>query len=185
MRNKAIDALTYQFSTRDRIVFDANVLVSLFSDLEPPGSLPVRKYSRVLKAIREAGAQMLLDVLVVSEFVNVCVRKHRDLAIAQGAVWTSLKDFRKSAGFPAIASHIAYVTQKIVKMSSRLDHLFSLCPITELLDEYSAGQSDFNDQLIVELCKKEDALLLTNDTDFTQGGITVLTTHPKLLAACQ
>jgi predicted nucleic acid-binding protein len=185
MRNKAIDAMQYQFSATDRVVFDANVLVSLFSGLEPPGSTPVRKYSRVLKEIRQAGAQMLLDVLVMSEFINVCVRKHRDLAIAQGAVWTSLKDFRKSPQFSPIANDIARTARQIVALCTRIDHPFSQWAIKDLLSDYAAGQSDFNDQLVVELCRKENALLLTNDTDFTQGGITVLTTHPKLLAACQ
>jgi len=87
MRNKIIDALKYPFSTKDKVVFDANVLVSLFSGLEPPGSTPMRKYSRVLKEIKEAGAQMLLDVLVMSEFINVCVRKNYSLATAQGGAW--------------------------------------------------------------------------------------------------
>lgn len=184
MKNRAIDALSYQFSSTDRVVFDANILVSLFSGLEPPASTPVKKYSRVLKEIRQAGTQMLLDVLVMSEFINVCVRKHRDLTIAQGAVWTSLKDFRKSAQFRPIASDISRTARQIVAMCTPIDHPFSQWSITDLLNDYAAGQSDFNDQLVVELCRKEKALLLTNDTDFTQGGITVLTTHPRLLAAC-
>jgi predicted nucleic acid-binding protein len=184
MRNKIIDALKYPFSTKDKVVFDANVLVSLFSGLEPPGSTPMRKYSRVLKEIKEAGAQMLLDVLVMSEFINVCVRKNYSLATAQGGAWESLKRFRQSALFPPIASDIARTARQIVALCTPIDHPFSQWGITDLLDEYAIGQSDFNDQLIVELCRRESALLLTDDTDFTQGGITVLTTHPKLLASC-
>jgi predicted nucleic acid-binding protein len=184
MKNRVINALQYRFSVADRVVFDANVLVSLFSGLEPPDSTPVKKYSRVLKDIKQAGARMLLDVLVMSEFINVCVRKHYNLATAQGGAWDSLKKFRQSAQFPPIASDIARMAGQVVTLCTPLDHPFSQWTLVNLLNEYSAGQSDFNDQLIVELCKKEHALLLTNDTDFTQGGITVLTTHPKLLAAC-
>ena len=184
MKNKVIDAISYRFSPTDKIVFDANILVSLFSDLEPPDSRPVLKYSQVLKLIRQANAQILLDVLVMSEYVNVCVKKHYNLALSQGDIYDNPKKFRQSAKFPAIASGIAASAKKIVEFSKPIDHPFSQWPINDILNEYSAGQSDLNDQFIVELCQKEKALLLTNDADFTKGGITVLTTNTKLLAAC-
>lgn len=165
-------------------MFDANILVSLFSGLEPPGSVQVRNYSRVLKSIWQSRAVILLDVLVLSEFVNVCARKYYELAIAQGGVWENRKSYRQSAEFTMAAQTIARAAQQIVKIARRLDHPFSTWPIRDILNDYATGAWDVNDQLIIELCRHEQALLLTNDTDFTTGGITVLTTHPRLLAAC-
>ena len=184
MKNKALDALSYSYSASDRVLFDANILVSLFSGLEPPGSVPVRKYSQVFKRIQQGGSAILLDVLVLSEFVNVCAQKYYRLAIAQGGVWTSPKDFRQSPAFKVLAPTIAGAAKQIEKLARRLDHPFSAWPVPEILDDYATGEHDVNDQFIVELCRHEGALLLTNDTEFTSGGITVLTTHPKLLAAC-
>ncbi|MBA3350958.1 MAG: PIN domain-containing protein [Blastocatellia bacterium] len=184
MRNKALDALAYSYSPSDKVLFDANILVSLFSGLEPPGSIPVRKYSQVLQRISKAGARMLLDVLVLSEFMNVCVRKQHSLAMETGGVWTSFKNYRQSADFPAVAGAVAQAARQIVKLMSRIDHPFTQWPIETILDEFATGQRDFNDQLLVELARREGALLLTNDLDFVTGGITVLTTHPRLLAAC-
>ena len=43
--NKAIHALARPYTGADRIVFDANILVSLFSGIEPPGSVIVANYS--------------------------------------------------------------------------------------------------------------------------------------------
>lgn len=184
MRNKAFNALSYSYSASDKVMFDANILVSLFSGLEPPGSVQVRNYSQVLKSIRQSGAVIVLDVLVLSEFVNVCARKHFSLALAQGGVWTSFKGYRHSDEFRMVALTIARAAQQIVKLARRLDHPFSAWPIEDLLNDYATGAWDVNDQFIIKLCRHEQALLLTNDTDFTTGGITVLTTHPKLLAAC-
>lgn len=184
MRNKAFNALSYSYSASDKVLFDANILVSLFSGLEPPGSVPVRHYSQVLKSIRQSGAVIVLDVLVLSEFVNVCARKYYDLAISQGGAWQSRKSYRQSAEFKMVAQTIARAAQQIVKLARRLDHPFSAWPIEDILSEYATGAWDVNDQFIIRLCRHEQALLLTNDTDFTIGGITVLTTHPKLLAAC-
>lgn len=127
---------------------------------------------------------MLLDVVVLSEFMNSCVRKHYSLALESGGVWISFKAYRQSAEFPDVAAAVAQAARQIVRLTSRIDHPFTEWPLDAILAEFEAGQADFNDQLLVEVAKREGALLLTNDTDFTTGGITVLTTHPKLLAAC-
>lgn len=184
MRNKALNALSYSYSASDKVLFDANILVSLFSGLEPPGSVPVRNYSLVLKSIQQSGAEIVLDVLVLSEFVNVCAQKHYALALDHGGVWPNRKSYRRSAEFKVVAQAIARAAKQIVKLARRLDHPFSAWSIENLLNDYATGEWDLNDQLIIELCRHEQALLLTNDTDFTAGGITLLTTHPKLLAAC-
>lgn len=184
MRNRALDALSYPYSASDRVLFDANILVSLFSGLEPPGSVPVRKYSQVFKRIQQGGAAILLDVLVLSEFVNVCAQKYYRLAIAQGGVWTSPKEYRQSPDFEAVAPTIAQTAKQIEKLARRLDHPFSAWPVPQILDEYGTGKHDMNDQFIVEMCRHAGALLLTDDKRLTSGGITVLTTHPTLLAAC-
>ena len=43
---------------------------------------------------------------------------------------------------------------------------------------------DFNDGLLAETCRHHGWKLVTNDSDFTTGGIEVLTSHPALLRAC-
>lgn len=50
--------------------------------------------------------------------------------------------------------------------------------------ETQAGSLDFNDGVLVEVCRIRGWKLLTNDADMQLGGIEVLTTNPKLLAAC-
>jgi predicted nucleic acid-binding protein len=182
--NKAFHALDRSYTAADRIVFDANILVSLFSGLEPPGSPIVTNYSATLKNIRTGGATVLLDVLVLSEFVNVCARKEYDLAVAPGPSRLPFKMFRGSPAFVPIAQAIARAADQIAAFAIAVDHAFSKWPIKDLLNDYSTGQHDVNDQCLVQLCRQENAFLLTNDRDFTKGGITILTTNPALLRSC-
>jgi predicted nucleic acid-binding protein len=182
--NKAFDALARAYSAADRIVFDANILVSLFSGLEPPGSPIVTNYSATLKNIRTGGATVLLDVLVLSEFVNVCARKEYDLACPFGPGRPPFKKFRGSPDFVPIAQAISRAADQIASFAVAVDHAFSKWPLKDLLNDYATGQHDVNDQCLVQLCRQENAFLLTNDRDFTQGGIALLTTNPALLRSC-
>jgi len=182
--NKAINALGRPYTATDRIVFDANIFVSLFSGLEPPASPIVTNYSAALKKIRTSGATVLLDVLVLSEFVNVCARKEYDLACPPSPYRLSFKKFRDSADFVPIAQAISRAADQIASFAVAVDHAFSKWPLKTLLNDYATGQHDVNDQCLVQLCQQEKAFLLTNDRDFTKGGIAVLTTNPALLRSC-
>ncbi len=182
--NKAHHALRRSYTNADRIVFDANILVSLFSGLEPPGSPIVSAYSAALKQIRTSGATVLLDVLVLSEFVNVCARKEYDLACPFGPGRLPFKQFRDSSDFVPIAEAISRAASQIASFAIAVDHAFSKWPLKDLLKDYATGGHDVNDQCLVQLCRQENAFLLTNDRDFTRGGIALLTTNPRLLAAC-
>ncbi|MBI5243149.1 MAG: PIN domain-containing protein [Elusimicrobia bacterium] len=183
-RNKAVHALRRAYTSSDRIVFDANILVSLFSALEPPGSVIVRNYSAALKLIHNSRATVLLDVLVLSEFVNVCARREYDLAHPPTPGRIRFKDYRQSPAFVPVAQAISRAAQQIASLAVAVDHAFSRWPLNDLLNDYATAQHDINDQCLVHLCQKEGAFLLTNDKDFVSGGITVLTINPKLLASC-
>ena len=50
-----------------------------------------------------------------------------------------------------------------------------------LLTDYAAGNSDFNDQVITELCKNNGFTLITNDSDFKTQDIPILTANSNLL----
>ncbi len=49
------------------------------------------------------------------------------------------------------------------------------------VDEYAAGESDFNDQIIAVLCKRKGLKLVTDDGDFHGQGIPVVTANRRLL----
>jgi len=56
--------------------------------------------------------------------------------------------------------------------------------LNQSLIDFQTGGIDFNDALLVDICKKRNLKLMTNDSDFQDVGIEILTTNPKLLKAC-
>jgi predicted nucleic acid-binding protein len=181
MKNKARDARTHRFVPSDQILPDANIWLYLYGPAANPAAWQVRIYSSVFAGLLTAKSQLYLDVLVLSEFVNRFARiEWKRLA----PTITDFKVFRQSASFPPVAQSIQVQVAQILTVCKPVNHHFAEWNLTTLLQEYRAGATDLNDQLLVESCRKHNLAILTNDKDFTDGGINVFTAHRDLLTAC-
>ena len=126
----------------------------------------------------KANSEIFIDVLVVSEFINVCARKKSKLF-----PWPmgDFKKFRKSRRFIPVAQGIAADVKQILKHCLTIESGFPALGIDDLLDEYAKGHFDFNDQVITEFCRSNGLTLITHDGDFSSQGIPVLTANKSLL----
>src|SRR6266446_1873579 len=179
MKNKAFDARRHPFSADDQILPDANIWVYLFGPASATVGPAVSAYSAVLNKLLHSKCCLFLDVLVIGEFINRYARLETSRLQPGG----TFKVFRNSAAFVPVAEDIAQQASVIISLCQSIDHHFAQWNAATLLADYATGGFDFNDQLLVETCRKYGLALLTNDTDFTEGGITVFTTHHRLLAA--
>lgn len=173
MSDKAVAVLDYIFKPEDRLLLDANILLFLYGPGSPRDSR-ARDYSRAYKRMLEANSQIYVDVLVVSEFINRYAR------IKCGSK-RNFKRFRQSKAFEPVAGAIADAMRRILKHCKRIRNGFEALQINPLLDEYAKGNSDFNDQVIASICKRERLKLVTDDSDFSGKGIRVLTANRNLL----
>lgn len=180
--NRAYNLSNYPFRSGESFLFDTNVWLYLY-----PASLPrkprgyVADYSRAFKLMLSAGVRLVVDVLVLSEYLN------RYCRIAWEARYSHLdfKSFRKSSEFVEVDKRAAVAIRRILKLSKRVDHPLTQVVIPQLLTDFETGASDFNDGLIAQTCRLHGWKLVTNDADFTTGGIEVLTMNRKLLRACR
>jgi predicted nucleic acid-binding protein len=78
----------------------------------------------------------------------------------------------------------ATFARAMLKLCTRYDHPFAAADVAQVLVDFEAGTNDFNDGLLGETCRHNGWKLVTNDSDFTTGGIEILTSHPILLKAC-
>lgn len=181
MSGTIIDALRHTFTDKDRILVDANVWLYLFGP-NPPGSPMVRSYSSVFTGIQRNRANLYLDVLVLSEFVNRYARIEHQLQKNAGApISHDFKTFRDSSDFVPIAQAIQASVMKIGKYTRPVDHPLTACDLPSVLADFATGGRDINDQLLAHCCLRQGLALLTNDGDLIHTGITILTTNPKLL----
>ena len=165
------------FQSRERLFLDANVWLFVYGPVvrrSPRSST----YSGALASIRDAGCPIFLDVLVVSEFINAFARLEHKRS-ASGNV--AFKEFRKTPDFKPIATDIAQNAKRIVKQCQRCETGFTAADVDALMGEFELGDSDFNDQMIAEICRTNELQLVTDDGDFKSVGLSILTANRALL----
>ena len=174
------DVRQYTFTPEDRLFLDTNVWWYVYVPQKPKATRQVDIYSQALRDIHEARSRIHIDVIVVSEFINAYARrewKNRRPDIKD------FKFFRRSEDFESLAADIARDVKMVMSQCAQVPSGFDMLRIDEMMSTYGGGHSDFNDQVIAQLCEREGLTLITHDADFTYQGIPVLTANPRLLDA--
>ena len=177
MRHKVQAVGNYTFACQHKLFLDANIWLYLYAP-QKPSNYWVNVYSTVFARILKASSQIYIDPLVVSEFINTYARIKWKLVAPH---LNSFKDFRNSSDFKPVAQDIAADVKQIMKHCSRVESGFATLGVDSLLNNYATGDFDFNDQIIMELCKSNGFMLITNDSDFKTQEIPILTANSKLL----
>ncbi|MBD1924804.1 PIN domain-containing protein [Trichocoleus sp. FACHB-90] len=171
---------SYTFSSTDAVLFDANIWMYLYS---PQGEVYPRiknKYALAFRRIRGAKGRILLDVLVLSEFINAFSRfVYNNLPAATKP--KEFKTFRNSDAFKPVAEEIAKYSLRILEKSELTEDVVELVNLRSIMRDYAAGETDFNDKMLAELCRTKDLKLVTHDYDFRGNNLTIITANERLL----
>lgn len=182
MNNKAHDLNGYTFTAGEGVLIDANIWLYLFP---APGNPPyqfARQYSSGFSRLVQASAKPVLEPMVLSEYLNRYCRIEWEGNYK--AQYQKFKQFRQSADFQVVIAAAHAFALKILSFcnihSIRADEL----DLNQALNDFKSGRVDFNDAILIDICRKQNLKLMTNDADFQHGGIEVLTTNPRLLQIC-
>jgi predicted nucleic acid-binding protein len=167
----------YNFNPEDELFLDTNVWMFVYGP-QKPGNPKVETYSQAFAKILMAQCRIYIDVLIVSEFINTCARLQWNV---MGKPYGDFKKFRNSTDFKTIAQSIAADVKRVLSHCSRVENGFEMMDIDGLITEYGAGESDFNDQIIADLCQKRGLKLVTDDGDFAGHGLPIVTANRRLL----
>jgi len=178
MPHEVLAVTDYVFQPEDQLFLDANIWLFVYGP-QKPGDSKAATYSQALAEILAAQCRIYIDVLIVSEFINTYSRLQW---YVMDKPCGTFKRFRKSPDFKPIAQDIAADVGRVLKHCTRIESGFEASNLEELIAEYSAGDSDFNDQVITALCKRKGLKLVTDDGDFHGQGIPVVTANRRLLA---
>jgi predicted nucleic acid-binding protein len=170
---------SYEFAESDELFMDTNIWFYVYAP-QSPDDRRTRAYSKALAKILTVRSRIFIDAMVLSEFINSYSRLAYNLFKPAGST-INFKEYRQSPDFKPIAKDIESSVRRILKHCQRTESGFSDCDIDSLLSKYGEGNSDFNDQLMVELCKSKGFKLITHDRDFKDCGVTVLTANKRLL----
>jgi len=151
---------------------------SLLHIIDP--STGKKLYSVAFKKIRGIGCQIVIDAIVLSEFVNRLARLAYHQLASSGPP-REFKNYRKSPAFRPIAKAIADACRRILAVSKPVESEFASLDLSSILGQFESGRCDFNDHLLAALCGRRGFILVTHDGDFRGKNIPILTANPRLL----
>lgn len=158
----------------DRSVFvDANVLIYLFW---PTGQFSFEQnYAHVFRNLLRQGNNLFIDFLVVSEVINRVMRiEHQKLSPSM-----RFKDFRNSQDGKDVVEDIFIIIKNDVL--SRFNVVGKSFDKYEIERFINVDELDFVDKAIASICTENNLVLLTNDKDFKNSGLDILTGNPRIL----
>lgn len=157
------------------VFVDANVLIYLFW---PTGQYSYESdYARVFRNLLRQGNNLYVNFLIISEVVNRVLRhEYQKLKLTPGQTF---KNFRDSVVGRDVISDIYLIVQnEILSRFKIIDKTFNKNDIESFL---MVDQLDFVDKATVSICSENNLVLLTNDKDFKNSGLDILTGNPKIL----
>lgn len=182
MNNKAYDLASYSFASGEQILVDTNIWIYLFPAPGNPQKSFARQYSSAFSRLVSAKAQPVLDPMVLSEYLNRYCRIEWEGNFK--SQYQTFKQFRQSADFGPVVFSAHTFASKILSFCQIHSVSANELDLNQALTDFKSAQVDFNDALLVDVCKNRNMKLMTNDADFQRGGIEILTTNPRLLKSC-
>jgi predicted nucleic acid-binding protein len=180
MSNK-YNSSNIQSITNKKIFLDANILIYLFGFGIPTSANWENQYATLYSKLNKQNNIFVVDYIVISEFVNRAIRIEYDNYLISNNLNRSTfkyKDYRNSLDGQEALNDI-YITLndeilgafEVIEKSYSKDDLKVMCKVDEL---------DFSDKAIIKICEDNQFILLTNDTDFKNSHIDIVSCHKKM-----
>lgn len=161
------------------IFFDANVLLYLFW---PTHSHWVRIYSSIYKDLLISDFQSYVNFSVISEVVNRAIRLEYENYLRIHSLKRNncnYKQYRKSDdGQQTILDVYKVIQYDILNKFSITGKCFTENDINNML---SNTDIDINDKAIEVICQENNFILLTNDSDFKNSSLDILSENKSLI----
>lgn len=179
MTNNATFIQKYSFSPSDALLVDTNVWIYIYAP-QKPNDWRTATYSSALKRMLSAGSNLIVALLVISEFINRYCRMQFHLT-SQETGLTDFKDFRESTFFHPVARAVTNLVRRILQHSTYDNTGLESTDINSLITDFETDYADFNDLVLAGLCKSNGWTLVTHDSDFKDAGLAILTANRRLI----
>lgn len=162
--------------TNKNVFFDANILIYLFWPTTNNTNSLANQYSSVLATLLRNGFKLFINPTVVSEAINRILRiEFENYKIQNGNDTIAFKAYRDSdEGRQAQSDAYAVLNNRILNLFSVKDKCLSKNDIKSFL---SVDCLDFNDKIILDVCKSNNLILLTHDKDYAGTDIDVISAN--------
>ena len=161
-----------------KVFFDANILIYLFW---ATGSSWERTYANLYSRLNNQNNTYLIDFLVISEFINRAIKieyqNYLNLHVLTSRE-CKYKDYRDSGdGQEALSDIYTILSSDILEDFEVVEKSYSKDNINSML---IVDNLDFTDKAIEKICIENGCILLTNDKDFKDSTIEILSCNKSL-----
>lgn len=182
MKSEIIDAKKIAIK-KQRVVFDANIwiIINGFCGHSPGERL--RVYSDAYKALIESENTIVLNDYVLGEFTNRCAKFEYLLAKETDPDIGSFKFFRQQPSFASTMESIRDTCLNLLDDCEFIQVGTTPIDIREVIEGFCSGELDFSDIILAEHCATENIYLMTDDADFLDCGVKIITANRRMIRA--
>jgi len=173
-KKNIIDVKSYVFSEQDKLLLDTNIWLHIYASKSNSNEI-TKTYQYAFAKMLAAKSLLFVDIIILSEFVSNYARLRNPKPPKK------FKLFRNSEDFQLVAKEIANSTHEILKYCQDSFNAITLKEVRPLLDNFANSGVDFNDQMLVEICNKNQITLVTDDSDFKNANCRIITANQQML----
>ena len=176
MSNTIYSQFEFEFKSNQTYFFDNNIWISLCSPINNNRNKQ-RKVSNFLSKIENHNSQIALVSLIISEFTNTTIRLLYNLWKEQTQNYMAdyKRDYKQSTDFQNNLTEVKSLVRTIYQLDIVEKHpdSFNAIALDPIMENFHI---DFNDAYYLELCARNNWILVTSDNDFDSidKGITIV-----------
>lgn len=160
-------------SPNDSYFFDTNVWIFIFAPVAQVKYDKQKKYSNLLRQIKDRNALIWINSLVISEYINSVLRLEFKMWKERTGNGTAdyKRDFRCTQDYLSALIDVKQQVNDILSCTERRADDFNNIKVKEIIDSLDSS-IDFGDAMIVDMCRRENSKynnikLVTDDKDIT------------------
>ena len=176
MSNTIYSQFEFEFKSNQTYFFDNNIWISLCSPINNNGNKQ-RKVSNFLSKIENHNSQIALVSLIISEFTNTTIRFYFNLwqEHTQNYRADYKRDYKPTTDFQDKLTEVKSLVRFIYQLDivEKYPDSFNAIALEPIMENFHI---DFNDAYYLELCARNNWILVTSDNDFDSidKGITIV-----------
>ena len=176
MPNTIIPYAQFEFKSNQTYFFDNNIWISFYSFINNNPDKH-RKVSSFLSKIERHNSQIALVSLIISEFTNTTIRLCYNLWKEQTQNYMAeyKRDYKQSTDFQNNLTEVKSLVRTMYQLdcTERYPDSFNAIALEPVMENFHI---DFNDAYYLELCARNNWILVTSDNDFDSidKGITIV-----------
>jgi len=181
-KTKKISMEAFRPSSKDVILLDTNILIELFYPIN--FKTESNGYDVLYSKMCSAKSNLIISSIQLSEFINRCIRIQFNLykSTIGNMSLDFKKDYRSSDDYrDKMNAILDIVKTDIYPTFQSINDNFDKIDSDKI---YKYGFSyDFNDAILIEIAKIQNAIIVTNDSDFGNYGndVSIVTNNQFLL----